>query len=180
MRLQTFANSFLLFWSVAVLSACDPPEDAWRNQNQAGYRPVYGAPQFSEIKLLAPQPVNKPGKIYVYGSYLLVNELKKGIHVFNNENPAQPQPLGFLQILGNTDMAVRNDILYADHLGNLVALQVSGFNQVQTLGTLPLKNWNLGVPPPAGFHFECVDPSKGLVVDWKKTENKNLDCYALQ
>ena len=44
--------------------------------------------------------------------------------------------------------------------------------------TLPLQNWELGVPPPRWVRFECVEPSKGDVIQWKYVQNQNFDCYA--
>lgn len=67
----------------------------------------------------------KPGKIYTKGGYLFINELKEGIHLIDNRNPASPQPVAFLRIPGNGDMAVRNNILYADSYMDLVAFDIS-------------------------------------------------------
>lgn len=171
--------SSLLLLAMVYLTSCFPDPD-WAQPNHVrAYIPVYGSKDLSEIRIVAPRQVNNPGKIYVYHQFLLVNEIKQGIHVFENSDPENPQGLGFIRMLGNTDMAIKDDVLYADHLGNLVALTIDDFASLQEKGRLPLKNWHLGIPPPTGAHFECVDPSKGLVVGWKKTENKNFDCYAL-
>lgn len=147
---------------------------------EVGYRPVYGGEAASEITMLSARTLENPGKIYLYGKYLLVNEIKQGIHVFDNSDPASPAPVGFIQMLGNTDMAIKDNVLYADHLGNLVSLSLNDFQTLREEGRLPLRNWNLGVPPPAGFHFECVYASRGIVISWKKVFNQNFDCYALQ
>ena len=147
-------------------------------QSYEAYVPVYGEATASEIAMTSPQSINDPGKIYVYGNYLLVNEKNKGIHIFDNADPAAPVSVGFLQVLGNHDMAIKDGVLYADHLGNLVALTTNDFTNIQEKGRLPLRNWELGVPPPSGFRFECVDPDKGLVIGWKKTQLKNPSCYA--
>lgn len=144
-----------------------------------GYRPVYGSKTQTQVSLLAAKAVKKPGKIYIYNNYLLVNELKEGIHVFNNANPSSPQPLYFINLLGNTDMAIKDDILYADHNGDLKSIRLNGFTSIAVLDSLPLANWNLGLPPPAGFYFECVEPSKGVVVGWQSVELTNPNCYAL-
>jgi len=67
----------------------------------------------------------KPGKIYTKGGYLFINELKEGIHLIDNRNPSAPRPVAFLRIPGNGDMAVRNNILYADSYMDLVAFDIS-------------------------------------------------------
>jgi len=143
------------------------------------YRPVYGSLEQKEITLRSSQLIKSPGKIYVYGNYLLVNERQKGIHVIDNTDPKQPQVIAFIEILGNSDMAIKDEVLYADHLGNLVALRYPGFSSIEEIGKLPLKNWQLGIPPPAANYFECVDQEKGFVVAWQKVTIKNPECYAI-
>ena len=69
--------------------------------------------------------LTKPGKIYTKDGYLFINELKEGIHLIDNRNPAAPQRVAFLRIPGNGDMAVRNNILYADSYMDLVAFDIS-------------------------------------------------------
>ena len=109
----------------------------------------------------------------------MINEKGEGIHVFDNTDPKSPRPVGFVQMLGNSDMAMKDDVLYGDHMGNLVALTVDNFNNVTKTQSLPLQNWELGVPPPANKHFECIDQSKGVVVRWVKVQLKNPSCYAI-
>jgi hypothetical protein len=175
-------KKYLLYAAILLLFSCEPEIDGpisdRSTDSEFGYRPVYGPQEFTSVEWTDPQIITNPGKIYTYGKYLLVNELKEGIHVYDNTNPQFPIVLGFLRILGNTDMAIKDNVLYADHMGNLVALTIADFSTVQEKGRLNLANWNLGVPPPAGFKFECVDATKGLVVSWKKTQEQNLNCYA--
>jgi len=184
---KNYAAFLLVFLSLLSLSGCfyiDP--DYSENQytqdtvRVAGYVPVYGTADRQDIFFTAPLRVEDPGKIYVYGKYLLVNERRKGIHVFDNADPSAPVNLGFLQMLGNTDMAIKDGLLYADHMGNLVALSVNDFETIEEKGRLSLADWNYGLPPPAGFHFECVDAAKGVVVAWKQEELLNPACYAIR
>lgn len=148
-------------------------------EQAVGYKPVYGSASASQIMMTSPRSIVDPGKIYLYGKYLLVNERTQGIHVFDNSNPAEPVKLGFLQLLGNTDMAIKDSLLYADYMGNLVALTVNDFGTIEEKGRLPLHQWLNGVPAPPGSYFECVDPEKGAVLYWKKAELRNPQCYAL-
>jgi hypothetical protein len=174
-------RSFLsILVSLIFLSGCVTDPELSDSQLIVGYRPVYGKAEDSQILFTQSRAVENPGKIYVYGKYLLVNERKKGIHVFDNTHPATPTGIGFIQLLGNTDMAIKDGTLYADHLGNLVSLTLQDFTAIQELGRLPIRNWYLGVPPPARFHFECVDPDKGLVIAWTKSELNNPQCYAIR
>ncbi|NQX77389.1 hypothetical protein [Gilvibacter sp.] len=60
------------------------------------------------------QQISESGKIYAYQEYVLVNDKYKGIHIIDNSDPANPSKIGFINVPGNVDMAVKNDILYVD------------------------------------------------------------------
>ncbi|MBP6184420.1 MAG: hypothetical protein KA479_05720 [Saprospiraceae bacterium] len=90
------------------------------------YSPVYKeASALREgIAVEAPRPLKKPGKIYSYGQFLLINEIKEGVHIIDNSDPAAPVNLAFLAIPGNADMAVYDKVLYADNYMDLVAFDI--------------------------------------------------------
>lgn len=67
----------------------------------------------------------QPGKIYVKDNYLFINEIKKGIHVIDNSNPASPKFISFINIPGNVDMAVVDNILYADSYSDMVVIDIT-------------------------------------------------------
>jgi hypothetical protein len=69
--------------------------------------------------------LENPGKIYIYGDFLLINEPKKGIHILDNTNPSAPVSINFINIPGNVDLAVNSDILYADNYVDLLAFDIS-------------------------------------------------------
>jgi hypothetical protein len=105
--------------------------------------------------------INNPGKIYVYGKYLLVNELNKGIHVIDNSNPASPVKISFINIPGNVDLAVRDNILYADCAIDLLGIDIS--NPVNPVLVNRYENFFK--------NLNNYDPSNGVIVDYK-TEQK--------
>ena len=76
------------------------------------------------VKAESARALERPGKMYVKGNYLFVNEIKEGIHVIDNSNPASPKFVAFIKIPGNGDIAVRDNILYADSYSDLVALDI--------------------------------------------------------
>lgn len=177
---KTIKLLFVVALFIASLSACvvEPFEVEFPAGKVNGYRPLYGSQATTEVSLLAARTLENPGKIYVYNHFLLINERGKGIHIYNNADPANPEPLAFINLLGNSDMAIKDDILYADHNGDLKSIKLNGFNALAVLDSIPLASWNLGVPPPAGFYFECIDVAKGVVVGWQSVELNNPDCYA--
>jgi hypothetical protein len=81
-----------------------------------------------EVQFQAPRKMEAPGKIYIYGNTLLVNEQFHGIHVIDNSNPKNPIKMGFLDIVGNVDMSIRGNVLYADAYTDLIAVDLSNIN----------------------------------------------------
>lgn len=98
------------------------------------YEPVYRTKDEvrANIKSNAPQEVKNPGKIYIKGAYIFLNEIDKGIHVIDNSNPAQPKNLSFINIPGNMDMAVKGNTLYADLYQDLIAIDITNPQQIGT------------------------------------------------
>lgn len=97
------------------------------------YTPVYKskAEVRAEVKSGGSQSLQHTGKLYIYGNYIFLNEVDKGIHVIDNSNPAQPTNLAFINIPGNRDLAVFGNFLYADLYTDLVVLDISNPRQVQ-------------------------------------------------
>jgi len=77
------------------------------------------------IETTAAKNLQNPGKIYFKSPYILINERNKGIHIIDNSNPAVPNNVGFIEIAGNIDMAVKNNTLYADSYTDLLAIDIT-------------------------------------------------------
>ncbi len=78
-----------------------------------------------EVASVEPVSLSVAGKIYVYDNYLLINEPGNGVHVVDNSNPSSPRFISFIRIPGNVDMAVNNNILYADSYIDLLVFDIS-------------------------------------------------------
>ena len=139
------------------------------------YEPVYMLREDLRTSV-ASQPakvLDTPGKIYVKGSFLFVNEINKGIHIIDNSNPAAPQIISFINIPGNMDLAVRNDILYADSYIDLVALDISNPRDIRIVKRLE------NVFPYYGYSGS--DSSPTILIDYKEkwvTETLDSECGA--
>jgi hypothetical protein len=142
-----------------------------------GYEPIYVSASETGIVFGPARSLKQPGKIYLYGQFLLVNERYEGIHVFDNADPAKPLPVGFLRIPGNLDVAVRNRVLYADHLGDLVALDVSDWQAPVEISRVRQSHWVADLPPEGQRYFTCVDPKRGVVIGWQLTTLTNPKCF---
>ena len=91
------------------------------------YTPVYKskAEVLANIKTNASQTIANAGKFFLYDNYLFLNEVDKGIHIIDNRNPANPKNIGFIEIPGNVDLAIKNHMLYADLYSDLVTIDIS-------------------------------------------------------
>jgi hypothetical protein len=144
--------------------------DATRTYIQ--FNPVYMMPeQFRvDLQVSAGQELQTPGKIYVYKNYLLINELREGIHVFDNANPENPVRLSFIEIPGNVDMAIYNDHLYADSYVDLLTLDIKDI-QNPVLLNRETDVFNLN-----GYHDD-----RGYLVYYSETDvTIDIDCSEAQ
>ncbi len=157
--------SLLVFLiSVSLLPSCgDTCKQTVRYQ---AMEPIYIslAEMQQSVASGPPQALQNPGKIWIYGHYLFINELYKGIHIVDNRNPAAPKPIGFVNIPANVDLAVRGQVLYADNHTNLLALNISDPQAVKLSRVLPSVF-------PARY---SSDPNKGIVLDWKMVEKEEI------
>lgn len=142
-----------------------------------GYEPIYAEPDKTEIAFESAHALQEPGKVYLYGTLLLVNERYEGIHIYDNADPTHPQAIGFLRIPGNIDVAVRNNILYADHLGDLVALDINDWRNPREISRIHQGQWSLRFPPEGMRYFVCVEPERGVVKGWRLTTLNNPKCF---
>ncbi len=144
------------------------------------YEPVYisFADLRTPIVASSPDTLQKPGKIYVKGEIIFINEYLKGIHVINNSDPEHPQPIAFIEVPGNTEMAVRNNILYVNNYVDLVALDITDPAHTHEAGRLK-DVFPYVLPPNDGKYevdWQSVDQSKGIVVGWEaKKVSRRVD-----
>ncbi|TXK25018.1 hypothetical protein FVR03_22035 [Pontibacter qinzhouensis] len=127
----------------------------------------------SSIRMKPPQQLVNPGKIYIYGSYLLINEKYKGVHIINNTNPAMPEQLGFLQVPGNIDFAVKKQVLYVDNAVDLVAVNLQDLEHITIAKRI--KDAFPPLTPPdgrTGMVSSANAPADAVIVSWElKTNN---------
>ncbi len=120
------------------------------------------------VKTTAPADLKNPGKIYFKDGYIFVNEEMKGIHIIDNRNPRNPQMVKFIEIPGNVDMAIKNNILYADSYIDLVAIDLSDISNPKEVNRVK-DVFPYMTPPPSNpdYRLASVDQEKGVVIDWE-------------
>ncbi len=72
-----------------------------------------------------PRAIKQQGKLCFYEGYLYISEPGVGFHIIDNRNPANPSAVGFVELLGNVDIAIRDNRLYADALVDLLWFDIS-------------------------------------------------------
>jgi hypothetical protein len=120
------------------------------------------------VKSSAATDLKNPGKIYFKDGFIFVNEEMKGIHIIDNRNPNSPQNLKFIEIPGNVDIAVKNNILYADSYVDLVAIDISDMANPREINRVK-DVFPYMTPPPKNedYRLATVDKEKGVVIDWE-------------
>ena len=122
----------------------------------------------SAVKITAAREMNNPGKIYFKDNYIFINEKMKGVHVYDVSDPKNPQNKGFIEIPGNIDMAIKDNILYADSYVDLVSIDVSNFAGIKEVGRVQkvfpytLPKYNVKLP------LAKLDEKKGVVIGWEE------------
>lgn len=128
--------------------------------------PVYKSKTevYANIKSNSPREVHSPGKIFVYGNYIFLNEIDKGVHIIDNSNPAHPVIKTFIDIPGNLDIAVKGNTLYADLYTDLVAIDITNPLQARFMKYIPF------VFPERSYPGGFIADNSRVIVDWIKKE----------
>lgn len=116
----------------------------------------------------SPKPIVNSGKIYIKDQFLFVNEKNQGFHIFNNSNPENPINIGFLKVLGSSDIAIKGDILYVNNATDLIAIQPDFENSTFEI-TKRITNTFPQLFSPDGFQYYQLE-ADDIIVDWTLNE----------
>ncbi len=164
---------------IAVMTSCND-----RTEELITYEanvPVYMP--FNEFRASfeksAPIEISHPGKMYFKDNYLFINEYGKGIHVVDNSDPSNPEKVAFFEILGNVDMAIKGNVLFADSYIDLLAIDITDIDKPVVIDRIENVFPEIVPEGELWFPYAMVDKSKGVIVDWEvkkiteKMENYN-------
>lgn len=169
----------IIICSSLVMSSCKK-DKCVQTMTYTTYTPVYlsYADMRSGVKSGPAQPLKNPGKIYLKGNYIFVNEVNQGIHVIDNTNPSSPQNVAFITIPGNMDLAANGNTLYADNYVDLLAFNISDISNITLV-----KRIESAIPYNYGNYYGAngyvADSTQGVVTGWQPklvTEKINTDC----
>jgi hypothetical protein len=147
-----------------------------------GYKPVYvSREEAKQINLTGPRDIITQGKIYIKDKTIYVGDVNLGVHVIDNSDPTHPQKTAFIQIYGNHDIAIKGNILYADNMEDLVAIDISDSDNPKVVKRVEdvyqLTNQQYPENLPYHTYFDCADPAKGYVVGWIPASLVNPKCW---
>ncbi len=173
-KLYLLSSFFLL--TLLVFSCRDEVTEDFTVE---GLRPVYITAEIADsVMSLPPQPIVQLGKIYYKDNLIYVGERGQGVHIIDNTNPEDPVPMSFIQIPGNKDIVIVDNLMYADNYSDLLTIDISDINDVKEINRVE------GVYPPQSQaypdfytgYFECIDPSQGFVMRWEAATLTNPAC----
>lgn len=181
----------LLLLSLIALSSC-----WWVNGRRPvenyrkvwGYKPVFSNdPEDYKVKSEAPRTMKVPGKIYVKGNLIYQSDIGSGIHVIDKSDPAHLRNIGFIKVIGNSDISITGNYLYANSVTALVVVDISDWQNVREIKRYPDAfiqgaNSNMYAPmiplPEKNVYYDCSALyAPGLVqTGWERDSVYNY-CY---
>lgn len=161
-------------FTLGLFVGCSP--DKFENDPQSQYKPIvmnYDVLVKLGATFEEPRDMTQTGKIYSYGSFLLVSERYKGVHIIDNSNPKSPVKLGFIKVLGCVDLAFKGKTLYVDSARDLLAIDISDYKNPKVISRQ--KNAFAELAPPDGFNliaeYSNERPPNSVVIEYLPIEN---------
>jgi hypothetical protein len=124
----------------------------------------------ASFEVTAEKELARPGKIYFKDQFMYINEYQQGIHVVNISDPSTPHKVAFISIPGNVDMAIRNEVLYADSYLDLVLIDISDPANPEEIKRIE-EIFEYVIPPyDNDFPLDEIDQEKGVITGYEVRE----------
>jgi hypothetical protein len=167
------ANILLLVLVATILFGC------WRRTPEpiryTSYKAVFMSRDVFAAKVVVtdPTPIVQAAKIYHKDNYIYISENKKGVHIIDNTNPEKPINKRFIAIEGCLDVAIKNNVLYADNVVDLIAIDlleaeignIKVLKRVQNVFKEPLPPDGLVIPDK--YNAQNRTPNT-FIIGWEK------------
>lgn len=113
----------VIFIIAVVLNSCEDK----RFQTYMANVPIYLSYEDlrQDIIIQEGKAIVHPGKIYFKDDFIFINEYMEGVHVIDISDPSSPDPVAYIPVPGNIDMAIKDNILYLDSYTDLILVDVS-------------------------------------------------------
>ena len=131
----------------------------------------------ASVEIQAPREIKESGKIYAWQNYIFINDKNEGVHIINNTDPFNPVKVQFLKIPRNTDVAIRNNMLYANNGMDLVVFDLSDMNAIKEAGRVKdiFPNYYRNPPGQVSFvDFENFDHTTEVIIGYI-TESRKIE-----
>lgn len=111
-----------------------------------------------------PEAIVNSGKIYVKDHYIFINERNKGFHIIDNSDAMNPENIGFLNVLGSSDLTIKGTSVYVNNATDLLALTIDPeTGSIEITKRIP--NAFPQIRSPFGNRFFGLDENE-IIVDW--------------
>jgi hypothetical protein len=126
------------------------------------------------IDIEGPTSIVSSGKIYAYKDYIFVNDVDRGFHVINNQNPSAPQSIAFIKLEGNYDISIKDDKLFADSYGDLVIFDISNITDIKLANRIVNAIYNNDIwlastefPQADIYDYSEIDYDRDIIIGWQ-------------
>jgi hypothetical protein len=162
----------ILFWFMVLIIINSCTDRVYEKVTYTANVPVYMNYDTFRSSVLKTdgRALSNPGKIYFKDNILYINEINQGIHIIDNQNPANPVNIAFITIPGNLDLSIKDNILFADSFIDLVAIDIS--DPANPIEIDRLENAFPNVLPVFDYTYPVygLDFTKGVVTSWETKE----------
>ncbi len=90
----------------------------------------------ASVEIQEARSIRESGKIYVWKDYIFINDKNEGVHIIDNTDRYSPKKISFLKIPRNTDIAIKDEKLYANNGMDLVVFELSDMNNIKETGRI--------------------------------------------
>lgn len=155
----------LLLWS------CSEPDNdiiSGPSTGLSSYTPIVMQRESFEksISFQQAHSLQNIAKMYTSGNVIFISERYKGVHIIDNSDPSNPQNKGFIQVPGCIDVAYKSNVLYVSGGRDLIALDISDYQNPTELS----RQTNIfpQLKDPQGLEANLQYPENAVVIDWVK------------
>lgn len=169
-----FAKKSFLILIVLFIAACSNPGE---DKETLTRKPEYFS-EFSIGKVLYNQKIETPNySMGTYKTYTLILEPYKGIHLTNNATDEQSEI--FWDFAGITEFSIEGENITFCMMKDKFAVNISDVDApiltFKAFGnTVDINSLS---PYKLDGSFECVDPSKGYIKNWKIENTFDPKCW---
>jgi hypothetical protein len=168
-------HSAFLLLAVLIVGLQGCADKSYEKRTYFANTPVYmsfDAWRSIPVAMQDARALEHPGKIYFKDGYIYINELNAGVHVIDNQNPSNPINMGFIEIPGSVDIAIKNNTMYVDSYVDLLAIDVTDPTNAKlesrTESIFEPMMFELSYDP--NYPLAQIDPNAGLVIGWELEE----------